>query len=1034
MGATLALLAALSLSGCLSNSGPGAPTASTSRSTAAVPGGLSGGVLPSGSAVFAITLVNAAPSVSASSSSTLDLIGQAGEIGQFCTTAADCQCRLRWTDPVTGGAQSNEVVVDYVESDLARCSYALVPTNVANFSVSLLVIDGGLSSNELTLNYPTAASTSDPTVADNYAKVVRYQCKDVPSAGACGQTSFGGGTGWYDGLQDPQCWLLSISYNLYSTNLGADYGGTAAGFECPSTITDEAMVKYVPERYWPDFSNAGISATAAGGMGPFKMDPLCGTQTAGQNCCYGVPGDAWSTAFDGRNTDGNCGSYNTTSSEYNSRSAVFGMSGDSGVAGTAVDGTDADEPYDMALYSVKPLTGHDNVIYPANLDQGTKTTIGVRNGSSCLTGSDSTVCTCVTGNEASCRKFRANRHDYYLANFYDNTFKYPFCAPHTVGGASGQSSIGKNLNCSVDITQSPPVKGADVLGFASLPNSAGQCPSATLPTGKKWGLLWHFRYNFDARKTINITNFGDVGNLFCTYRDKECTGTTALTGATASCNQLDGDCAGGTVANTLTGPQYCTNSIMNASSSGTWFMGVVQQPSQTDGYRFGNCLELGVPAADGEPGWCSKVDGSAPYFLGGSPAGNSLFSSSLSFYSDGTAGGRDTDPTGSTDGGCFDPMQLYFQNSSWTYNDGLLAFITGLFNTLTLTTVGQSRCNGRIETSAVAPNGFDNAYELSADWQGWPFIAGNYSDNPSGRSEELRGVGYGGNWCNPTLPGSRWSESVDASAFLLTNTIQHADADGIMDTLRKPGWNDGLDVWLVGSGSKKACIEADISATTSSTSQVTGFLYNPYARITGNTTTTTVLSTANEMNPFNVSDNMDRWLQLNGTARAQGYAGLVSNFPKTIKNWFDFLGIGCSGKCDNSSSANITPPYSDWIPGRSYQAGLGDTSHRPVPSNAFRSGAHSSTDSWGGYGIFQFNPTAIESNGTVDHIFVVTPTGITLSQMLGDESLRQQYTPVRYLRGTKLEYTLTTDSLDTDDPSARLPNFPMCVLQDDGTQ
>jgi hypothetical protein len=873
---------------------------------------------------------------------------------------------------------------------MARCSYGSVPAAVTQFTISLVIVNGGGTSNSLTLSFPGTSDTRNPSNENNYSRVIRYQCKDVLSGGGGGAFN----TGWYIGLEDPQLWTLSYSYNLYSTSLGADFGGAVQGFECPSTVPDATMVKYASDRYWPDLRNGPNANTTAG---PFGLDPRCGTDINGNNCA-GIAG----ISFDGRATPWNTGVH-----EYDPRGTIFGKAGDVTTAGTDIDNTSDDEPYDMTLWSAAPLAGYDNVIYPTNIDQGAKTTVGVQNGSNCTDGTDADNCKCVSGDERHCRHYQANRHDFYLANFLDNTFRQPFCTPHSVGGASGASSLGAALDCSVDPNQTPIVTGADVLGFAALPNASGQCPNLDLPTGKKWGLLWHFRAQLDVRSTINITNPNDIGQLACTRREYECIDPGNANAASASCNILDSSCA---PAN-LIGVTYC-NSAVNANSS-EWRIGP-QQGSAEPGQRFGNCLDISGMNAPGDRGWCNLTNGSAPYFqrLGNIDADND-YSSSVNWA-------LATNPST----GCNDPMQLYNQNSLWTTATGP-NFFTGVTNN---TSTGCYSIHNKIINTPGTPDaandarGFSGSSGETHDWQGFPFIAGDFSSLASGRSESMRGVGFGGNWCSPVLPGNRWTQGTSTLSDIGGTQISRTP-DSVNNQI---GWNDGLDVWLVGTGRAGACIEADVSANNSSTSEITGFLYNPFAR--SNTTSTALSFGGGAGNPF------DYWLRLPGSSQSQGYPGLVSEFPKTIKNWFDFLGIGCNGRCDNSDANNSYPPMKDWRPGRSRQTGLlgALADSIAIVANAFRTGAHSSTDSWGGYGVFQFGSSPLEATSREDHIYVVSRTGITMNQMENDAALRLQYTPVRYIRGTRVIYELVSNSSDTSTPEERLPLFPLCVLQDNG--
>lgn len=133
---------------------------------------------------------------------------------------------------------------------------------------------------------------------------------------------------------------------------------------------------------------------------------------------------------------------------------------------------------------------------------------------------------CMTGKEATCEKYKANRHDFYVATFKSSIFKEPLCVTHKVGNRFGP------INClgidsatgTVTLETIAAKLGArDAIGFAAVPDQNQHCPDPNvikIPTGKKWAKIWRFKYSYKPRKVDDIAN--DIGNLFCTNRDDEC--------------------------------------------------------------------------------------------------------------------------------------------------------------------------------------------------------------------------------------------------------------------------------------------------------------------------------------------------------------------------------------------------------------------------------------------------------------------------------------------------------------------------------
>jgi hypothetical protein len=220
------LLFPVILVGCLNNGGKSTGAGAAAAASSAGGRGLSGGALPPGATAFSINIVQAAAS-NADPANLLDLFGQSGEIGAHCPTVAACRCRLSWTDPASGASLQTETSPTYVEVNMARCGYDAART-ANQFRIRLVAVSGGASSNELTMNTPYSNPAADATNAQNYRMVRRFQCRDIVSTNS---------QMYRNTLLDPQVWNMGYTFNLFTTSLGADYGFTAAGFECPVVPT-----------------------------------------------------------------------------------------------------------------------------------------------------------------------------------------------------------------------------------------------------------------------------------------------------------------------------------------------------------------------------------------------------------------------------------------------------------------------------------------------------------------------------------------------------------------------------------------------------------------------------------------------------------------------------------------------------------------------------------------------------------------------------------------------------------------------------
>ncbi len=175
----------------------------------------------------------------------LDLLGDgSGAIARFCKPIDDqgsapgestCNCVFTYTRTaglVTPITESFEVPTSYTETNLLRCKYNTVPSDVGEFRVRVSVADSGIRTNSISARFNVGGI--DPTDWSSFAEARRYQCKDIvtiwhPMAG----------TSIYDPLlsEHPR---MSYPLNFYATNLAAtlmSYAGYGiSGWDCPSNL------------------------------------------------------------------------------------------------------------------------------------------------------------------------------------------------------------------------------------------------------------------------------------------------------------------------------------------------------------------------------------------------------------------------------------------------------------------------------------------------------------------------------------------------------------------------------------------------------------------------------------------------------------------------------------------------------------------------------------------------------------------------------------------------------------------------------
>lgn len=228
----------LLLSAC-NNTGSGGTSNTSSASTSSnstsgggttplSPSTTSAGDTPNGSG-FIINLQSVVPSNS-DPSNLLDLVGQNGEIGLSCPTAAACSCVFTWTDN-SNVARQAEVPLSYVETNLARCSRSSVTNFGTFFNVQLTIGTSNQNSNSLRVYAQSPNSAMDPSLSNNYSLVQRFICKDSVLKNSNYDTNF------YTGLFDPRFWDMGYGFNFFTTSFGSDYGAVATASSSGSAIT-----------------------------------------------------------------------------------------------------------------------------------------------------------------------------------------------------------------------------------------------------------------------------------------------------------------------------------------------------------------------------------------------------------------------------------------------------------------------------------------------------------------------------------------------------------------------------------------------------------------------------------------------------------------------------------------------------------------------------------------------------------------------------------------------------------------------------
>lgn len=235
---------------------------------------------------------------------TLDLLGVNGEFGTYCATAADCVCRFNWTDS-SGSFHEIDQPLGYVETNLARCLYTSVDSNISYFDVKLVVTAGNVSSNTTRVFVGAVNPSFDSTNKNNFVQISRYMCIDHVGATSTSQTNL------YEGLVDPRLWSMSYAFNLYTYSMGRDYGAVSRSgsqssnvkrFECPVIPNDSNFADYTGTTGMIDLTLSSIDKINL-------SNPLLVNQATGDNTIYPATDNTANGAACVNGTEPNCEQY-----------------------------------------------------------------------------------------------------------------------------------------------------------------------------------------------------------------------------------------------------------------------------------------------------------------------------------------------------------------------------------------------------------------------------------------------------------------------------------------------------------------------------------------------------------------------------------------------------------------------------------------------------------------------------------------------------------------------------------------------------
>ena len=193
--------------------------------------------------------------------------------GDASSSATICECSYAYNS-TSAPNQKVFTPITYHEQDMARCSYAGLPSDVTSVQVSIHVTTTDTYSSAVTFNFSGTGNTLDTTNPNSFIQPLRYQCRDVVYI----PYIFDGASGVYDPFQseDPH---LSYPIDFYASNLGAATSqyviadaaaGGGSSWNCPPILN--------PSKYMSGTNLSQFYSNHQLNMTVFSSAPLAGNK------------------------------------------------------------------------------------------------------------------------------------------------------------------------------------------------------------------------------------------------------------------------------------------------------------------------------------------------------------------------------------------------------------------------------------------------------------------------------------------------------------------------------------------------------------------------------------------------------------------------------------------------------------------------------------------------------------------------------------------------------------------------------------
>ncbi|MFZ9595607.1 MAG: hypothetical protein ACO3A2_05960 [Bdellovibrionia bacterium] len=164
---------------------------------------------------------------------TLDLVGDgSGTLGSICqntgsssNSSNSCTCVYTYSSQSLPN-QKVEVPVIYTETDLVRCNYGTLASDVTSFKVSIHLTTADLYSNSVLFTFSGNGNTLDTTQSSSFLQPKRFQCSDILTVGYLFDPSV------YDPFQSEN-YKITYPLDFYFTNPG----GNLAVYSAAYTLT-----------------------------------------------------------------------------------------------------------------------------------------------------------------------------------------------------------------------------------------------------------------------------------------------------------------------------------------------------------------------------------------------------------------------------------------------------------------------------------------------------------------------------------------------------------------------------------------------------------------------------------------------------------------------------------------------------------------------------------------------------------------------------------------------------------------------------